>query len=367
MTNRLHAIYHVTAAAEDIAARATAIAVEQSVEMPVSAIDDPKVLSEIVGTVEDIADLGDGRFQVRIGLAAETTGYEPGQVMNMLFGNSSIQDDVVLADVILPPGFVERFGGPRHALEGLRRSVDAGQRALTCSALKPQGLPPAALARLAADMVEGGIDFIKDDHGLADQHYSRFAERVPACADAIATVAARTGSITRYLPSLSGNLDQLRQQADIAERSGLDAVLIAPMIVGLASFHTLVRDFPSLAFMAHPAMAGAARIAPSCLLGTLFRLFGADATVFPNHGGRFGYSPAECRRLAEKALGALDGLKPTVPVPAGGMSLERVPEMLDFYGPDVMVLIGGSLLAARDRLAAETARFVEAVKRHPYR
>jgi ribulose-bisphosphate carboxylase large chain len=367
MTNRLHAIYHVTAAAADIAVRATAIAVEQSVEMPVSAIDDPTVLSEIVGSVEDIADLGGGRFQVRIGLAAETTGYEPGQLLNMLFGNSSIQDDVVLDDVILPPGFAERFGGPRHGLEGLRRSVDAGTRALTCSALKPQGLPPASLARLAANMAEGGIDFIKDDHGLADQTYSRFAERVPACADAVGDVAARRGSITRYLPSLSGNLDQLRQQADIAARSGLNAVLVAPMIVGLASFHRLVRDFPSLAFMAHPAMGGAARIAPSCLLGTLFRLFGADATVFPNHGGRFGYSPAECRRLAEKALGALDGLKPTVPVPAGGMSLERVPDMLDFYGPDVMVLIGGSLLAARERLAAETARFVEAVKRHPYR
>jgi len=367
MTNRLHAIYHVTAAPEDIAARAMAIAVEQSVEMPVSAIDDPVLLSEIVGTVEDIQDMGGWRFQVTIGLAADTTGYEPGQLLNMLFGNSSIQDDVVLADVILPPGFAERFGGPRHGLHGLRRCVDAGKRALTCSALKPQGLPPSALARLAGDMAEGGIDFIKDDHGLADQPYSRFSERVPACADSVANMAARTGSITRYLPSLSGNLDQLRRQADIAKRSGLEAVLIAPMIVGLASFHTLVREFPSLAFMAHPAMAGASRIAPWCLLGTLFRLFGADATVFPNHGGRFGYSPAECRRLAEKALGVFDGLKPCVPVPAGGMSLERVPEMLDFYGPDVMVLIGGSLLAARDGLVAETARFVEAVKRHPYR
>jgi ribulose-bisphosphate carboxylase large chain len=41
--------------------------------------------------------------------------------------------------------------------------------------------------------------------------------------------------------------------------------------------------------------------------------------------------------------------------------------MLDFYGPDAMLLIGGSLLAARERLADETACFTTAVARHNYR
>ena len=54
--------------------------------------------------------------------------------------------------------------------------------------------------------------------------------------------------------------------------------------------------------MAHPTMAGAARIAPPLLIGKVFRLLGADAVIFPNHGGRFGYSPEICRRLAQTAL-----------------------------------------------------------------
>ncbi len=49
------------------------------------------------------------------------------------------------------------------------------------------------------------------------------------------------------------------------------------------------------------------------------------------------------------------------------MTLDRVPEMLDFYGPDAMLLIGGSLLAARERLAEETALFTRAVAQHSYR
>src|SRR4029077_5542373 len=109
------------------------------------------------------------------------------------------------------------------------------------------------------------------------------------------------------------------------------------------------------------SMAGAARIAPPLLLGKLFRMLGADAVVPPTHGGRFGYSPDTCRALARAALAERDGLRPCVPVPAGGMTRERVREMLDFYGTEVMLLIGGALLEAREGLGEATAAFVAAV------
>ncbi|MBI1208138.1 MAG: ribulose 1,5-bisphosphate carboxylase [Azospirillum sp.] len=367
MAETLSACYRIRSEPRMIEARAQALAIEQSVEMPLDAIADPMVLDEIVGRVETIEDLGGGRFEIRVALAVATTGHEAGQLLNMLFGNSSIHADVELVDVRLPPSLVLGFGGPRLGLAGLRARGGGAGRALTCSALKPQGVPPAELARLAGRLAEGGLDFIKDDHGLADQRYSRFSDRVSACAGAVAAANARTGFATRYLPSLSGDLDHLRAQVACATAAGLDAVLIAPMVVGLPSFHALVRDFPGVAFMAHPALAGALRIAPPLLVGKLFPLFGADAVVFPNHGGRFGYSAPTCRGLADAARGAWAGITAAVPVPAGGMTLDRVPEMLDFYGPDVMLLIGGNLLAAGDRLTEATAAFTAAVHRHVYR
>jgi ribulose-bisphosphate carboxylase large chain len=57
-------------------------------------------------------------------------------------------------------------------------------------------------------------------------------------------------------------------------------------------------------------------------------------------------------------------LRATVPVPAGGMTRERVPEMLDFYGVDIMLLIGGALLEAGPRLVEATAGFVTQVHRY---
>ncbi len=358
---RMSVLYHVCCKASEVEARAQAIAVEQSVEMPISAIDDPFVLQDIVGRVEAIEDLGSGVFAVWIALAAATAGDEAGQLVNMLFGNTSIHADVTLQDVRLPEGMVARVGGPNIGLEPLRRRVGAEGRAMTCSALKPQGLSPQALAGLAGRLAHGGLDFIKDDHGLADQDYSPFEARVRACADAVQEANAIAGGHTRYIPSLSGNLDQLRRQLDLAAEVGIEAVLIAPMIVGLPALHALVRQYPQMAFIAHPAMAGASRIAPPLLLGKLFRLLGADAVIFPNHGGRFGYTAETCRSLADAARAPWHGLRASIPVPAGGMTVERVPEMLEFYGSDVMLLIGGGLLAARERVTDATAAFVDAV------
>jgi S-methyl-5-thioribulose 1-phosphate isomerase len=367
VASKLTAIYRVRSDARSIESRARAIAVEQSVEMPVSAIDDEFVLAEILGQVEAIRDRGDGLFEVHIALASVTTGLEAGQLMNMLFGNTSIHDDVALHDVVFSPDAAAAFGGPHHGLDGLRARVGAHGRAMTCSALKPQGVSPQRLADLAGRLARGGLDFIKDDHGLADQAYSPFADRVRACASAVQEACNTTGRATRYVPSLSGNLDQLRRQIDTAREAGIDTVLVAPMIVGLPAFHALAREHPGTAFMAHPAMAGAARIAPPLLLGKLFRLLGADATIFPNHGGRFGYSADTCRELADAARAPWEGLRASVPVPAGGMTPERVPEMLDFYGPEVMLLIGGGLLAARERVTAAAAAFTSSVQQYVYR
>ncbi|MDR3536811.1 MAG: RuBisCO large subunit C-terminal-like domain-containing protein [Acetobacteraceae bacterium] len=367
MTDRFAVTYRVRSDAASIAARAEAIAVEQSVEMPLAAIDEPAVLTDIVGRVEDIADRGDGTFVVRIDMATATVGQDAGQFLNMVFGNTSLHDDVVLEDIAVPASLAALFGGPRHGIPGLRARLGVRGRAFTGSALKPQGLAPERLAELAEWFARGGLDFIKDDHGLADQDYGRFAVRVSACAAAVARAVRDTGHPTRYIPSITGDLDQMRAQLRLTQEAGLDCAMVVPMIAGFASIQAIRRDFPTMALFAHPSLGGAARIAPALLIGSLFRLLGADAVIFPNHGGRFGYAPQTCRHLVRNARRTDDGLRPALPVPAGGMTLARTGEILDFYGPDTMLLIGGNLLMARARIAEEAAAFARSVAQHPYR
>lgn len=364
--DKLIATYHIRSDAASIAARARAIAIEQSVEMPPDAIADARVADSVIGRVEAISDLGNGQFEARIALAVETTGFEAGQLLNMLFGNTSIHEDVVLAGVELPVSLRTTFSGPRHGPKGLKSRVQASGRALTCSALKPLGLSSLALASLASRLARGGLDYLKDDHGLAEQEVAPFAERVPAVAAAVRAASGDTGHPTRYMPNLSGNLDTLRRQVRIARDAGLDTLLVAPMIVGFPSFHTIVRENADMAFIAHPAMAGSARIAPAALLGNLFRMLGADGVIYPNVGGRFGYSSATCRAIATTALAKVEGMLPSLPVPAGGMTRQRIPEILDFYREDAMLLIGGDLLGAGERMTEEARAFQAAVAGYDY-
>jgi ribulose-bisphosphate carboxylase large chain len=82
---------------------------------------------------------------------------------------------------------------------------------------------------------------------------------------------------------------------------------------------------------------------PAMLLGRLFRVFGADISVFPNAGGRFTFTEQECRDLAIAMQEPLGDVRPGFPSPAGGMTIERIDSMVAAFGHDAVFLIGGAL------------------------
>ncbi len=94
----------IAASESESRARAEALAAEQSVEMPVAAIGEERVLREVVASVEEIRPHA-GHFEVVLGIAPPTTGNEASQLLNMLFGNCSLQPEIELIDVELPEGF----------------------------------------------------------------------------------------------------------------------------------------------------------------------------------------------------------------------------------------------------------------------
>jgi ribulose-bisphosphate carboxylase large chain len=358
----LDVTYRVRAAAEQLDAIASAIALEQSVEVPLEVVRDRFVAEHIVGRVDGVRRGDGGVHEVRIRLASQTTGYDVAQAMNMLFGNSSLHDHVELLDAEFPPEFMARFPGPRFGIGGIRELLGVTGRPLTCAALKPQGLSPDRLAALCHTLAVAGVDVIKDDHGLADQSYAPFAARVAACQRAIARAERECGRKILYAPSLVGSPRALSAQAQIARGEGAQMVLLAPALVGMPAFAELVGDEIDVPVLAHPSYAGAARVAPPFLLGKWFRMLGADAVIFPTFGGRFAYSEQTCADIARNARAPLAKLHPALPVPGGGLLVERAREAVSFYGTDVMLLIGGSLLVAGDALAERTQAFVAAVR-----
>ena len=267
----------------------------------------------------------------------------------------------MLQDIRLPSVAQSMFPGPQFGLAGIRRLADQESRPLTCTALKPMGLDAASMARLAGEFASGGVDFIKDDHGLADHSFCPFKDRVRACRDAVEEVNVKTGGRTVYIPNLIGSPAEIEEQAVFCGSLNIHAVMISPMVSGLPFTVHLVRNILKVPLICHPALSGALRISQKALFGQIFKWCGADAVIFPHAGGRFKFSLETCRELAAELRDTSMGFKGICPMPAGGMSLDRIPELFKFYGNETMYLIGGSLMEQPHQVTARTREFTEAL------
>lgn len=354
--------YRFPAAPSEAADFAQALLLEQTIETPLAvARFYPQVEENRLGRVLALESCGDGTFMARLELPSGTALTDPAQWINVVFGNASLHAGVYLEDVEVPEAMRATLKGPSFGIEGLRDLAGVYDRPLVCSALKPAGLTTQELAVLATRFAEGGIDYLKDDHYLSSQPEAPFEDRVRAVVDALEEVAARTGHRTRYIPNLSGAPLDVLEQAQRARDLGADGVLVAPMLLGLPTMRHLA-DTLHLPILAHPAFCGNGQVPHPLLMGRLFRLYGADAVIFAGYGGRFHVPQAVCAAISEQARAPWSPIKPAMPVPAGGMTRDRAAELVRFYGRDVMLLIGGSLLEAGPNLAKATAALMDAVR-----
>lgn len=348
--------------------RALNITVEQTVEIPRDIVPAGYVEDEILGRLEGL-EARDGGHVAAISYSMDDAGGDFLQFLNVLFGNSSILQQTRLIGLKPSPALSEITPGPRFGRAGLLELAGAADGPLLMSAIKPVGLSTADLARLAGDFALGGMDFVKDDHGLADQKTAPFSERLSACVAAIEEANGKTGFRTRFIPNITAQGGGTIERAYEAKEKGAGGVMLAPALAGYDVARQLAADPDfGLPIISHPAFSGANVVGAGCgfshafYYGTLQRLMGVDAAVYPNFGGRFSFSRAECLSIVDACLEEFAGLKPILPAPGGGMTFERVPEMQDAYGKDVIYLIGGALIRERETLVAACRRLCETVR-----
>lgn len=365
---RFQVRYRLSGDAREARARAEDICIEQTIEFPAALVTGGDIRDRIFGRIEAFEPAGPDAHMATISYAVETSGFELPQLLNVVFGNTSIKPGVRVERLDLSPRLLAAFRGPRFGAAGIRRLVDAPKRPLLATALKPMGLPAATLADIAYRFALGGMDLIKDDHGLANQSFTPFRERVERCAAAVARANRETGGHCLYLPNITGPFEAIMENARFAKQAGAGGFLVSPGLVGLDSMRRLTDDDSlALPIMSHPALQGSfvtsqdSGMAHEVIFGQVARLAGADASIFPNYGGRFAFSREQCRAIATACAEPMGDLPPILPTPGGGMDLARIPDMLDTYGRDVIFLIGGALHQGGD-IVANTRRFRELVE-----
>ena len=351
--DRLRVVYELACERhEDAFARAREIAFEQTVELPEPCV--PAALQRaVVARLEGMERLDKRSWRATLSYAAEIVGGEVPQLLNVLFGNVSLMQGVRVVDVAWPRSLLAALPGPTFGIEGVRRLVpQAAGRALLCTALKPIGLTSRELGTLAGRFARGGVDVIKDDHGLADQSTAPFAERVARCQQEIRRAGEETGAESLYLPQLTGPVDELPGRLEVLRREGVRGALVSPFVLGLDVLRWLAKT-SGLVLFAHPTWSGTLfgrrhGLAPEVVYGDLLRLLGADGVIYVNAGGRFPVEVETCEAINARLRRPLDGVRPAFPVAGGGVKVESLPRFAARYGPDTIFLVGGSLYLQQD-------------------
>ncbi len=372
MKNHFRIHYRLTPAGpQSVADLARSVAYEQSVEVPDDILtDELRVKSTGKPAYDDIRELGDGSYEMSIAYPVDNIGGEVTQFLNILYGNCSLFPGVKITDVEWNELPNKLFTGPRIGIRGIRKTLGVKRRALSCTALKPIGLNTKEIAYFCLQFASGGIDIIKDDHGMANQKSAPFEERVIHCMQSIERAADKTGKRTAYFPNITAGTEVMMKRLDHAVSHGAGGVLICPHLCGLESMHHIAEKNPGIPIMAHPAFSGGYvqsanhGMTPEFLYGILWRALGADLSVYPNVGGRFSFSAGTCKSINETCRDSTLPFKTSFPVPGGGVQRNTIPDLAESYGSDTVFLVGGSLYQHPKGPNFAAREITEALARH---
>jgi len=176
--------------------------------------------------------------------------------------------------------------------------------------------------------------------------------------------------ITMLLSTVAGNLMCWEKIKLLDLRF---ALMINYLTAGLSVLRELAED-PSIKvpILAHMDFSGTMYVSPysglssSLLLGKLPRLAGADIVVYPAPYGKAPFMKERYVRVAHQLTFPFHHLKPTFPMPSGGITPSMVPEVVEDLGKDIVIGTGGGIHAhpMGPRAGARAFRLaVEAVMR----
>jgi len=261
----------------------------------------------------------------------------------------------------VPPSFAARFRGPAFGIAGSRRLTGVEGRPLIGTIIKPSiGLSPEQTAAMVKELVEAGIDFLKDDELMADPPHSPFAARVSAVMRVINAHADRTGKKAMYAFNLSGEIDAMERHYDQVVAAGGTSAMLSLNSVGLAGVKKIC-DRGQLAIHGHRNGWGMLNRHP--LLGMEFpayqkfwRLAGVDQLHVNGIANKFWEPDDSVVRSIASCLATEPLGRPVLPVVSSGQWGGQAPETWRRTRTvDLLYMAGGGIQAHPDGPAAGVA------------
>lgn len=87
-------------------------------------------------------------------------------------------------DILFPEQVLSKFKGPKFGIQGIREFTGVQDKPVLGSIIKPKtGITPQVLLEMVKELVEGGVNFIKEDEILSNPSFCKIEDRVPLIMD----------------------------------------------------------------------------------------------------------------------------------------------------------------------------------------
>lgn len=195
------------------------------------------------------------RADVDIAFPLAAIGTELSALMTIAIGGTySIRElsGIRVVDMKLPAEFRGAHPGPKFGVTGSRRLTGVSGRPIIGTIVKPAlGLRPHETAELVAELIDSGVDFIKDDEKLMSPAYSPLAERVAAIMPLILDHEQKTGKKVMYAFGIShADPDEMMRNHDLVARAGGNCAVLNINSVGMGGL-AFLRKRTELVIHAH--------------------------------------------------------------------------------------------------------------------
>lgn len=265
-----------------------------------------------------------------------------------------------ITDLQLPSSFAAAYPGPAFGISGTRKLSGVSQGPLIGTIIKPSvGLSAEETAQQVKALVDGGIDFVKDDELQADGPHCPFEERVYAVMRVVNEAADRMGKKPMVAFNLTGDLDKMRRRHDLVLTAGGTCVMACLNSVGIVGLHEL-RRHSQLPIHAHRA--GWGYLSRSPVLGwdyapwqKIWRLAGADHLHVNGLGNKFSESDDSVIAAARAVLAPVidSAHMPAMPVFSSGQTgLQAHGTFAKLGSADLIHAAGGGIFGHPGGVAA---------------
>ncbi|MEM3725512.1 MAG: RuBisCO large subunit C-terminal-like domain-containing protein [Candidatus Bathyarchaeia archaeon] len=345
---------------------AMAVAVEQStgtwIRVPGETVELRKkhiakviAISEIPDFEYEIpADVKLRRYMVQIAYPYENFMNEISMLLTTIIGNISMAGRLKLVDVKFPKSYLEMFKGPKFGVQGIREYLKVPRRPLLNNMIKPcTGYPPEVGAKLAYEALVGGADFVKDDELLANAPFNTVEDRIVKYMDVVDKATQETGEKKMYTINVTADAPKIFELAEKVIELGANAIMVNHLVTGIGVLKALAED-PSVKvpILGHMDFAGAvyedaeSGMSSHLILGKLPRLAGADILVYPAPYGKQPFFLKEkYLKVGRNMLFPMHNIKPTLPMPSGGITQIHVPQLISDLGTNIAIGAGGAIHA----------------------